>query len=347
MRGTIMRVLLGSGGFRTPERIAFLGGQMRKLFGPTQRILFIPYALADHDGYVSWIVQRGLDAGYPLVGIHTLRDPIAAIDEAQALFVGGGNTFRLLAELYRRNLLEPVRKRVRAGLPYLGVSAGCNVACPTIKTTNDMPITWPPSLDALGLVRFQVNAHYFTGQTHVKHEDGYVEHFGETRDERLGEFHQMNSTPVVGLWEGGTLWVEDGRVTLEGSAARIFRKGLPVVDVEAGAALEGLLDEDGPAVSYVVAATFTDAALAEAWLAWLHGGHLAQVIAAGAVDAEVIELEAAEGRSFEVRFHFPSRAALAYYQSEHAPRLREEGLRLFPVEKGVSYRRTVGVVSRR
>jgi dipeptidase E len=342
-----MRVLLGSGGIRTPERVAFLCAQMRKLFGAAGEILFVPYAGADHDGYVSWIQQRGLDAGYRLAGIHRFRDPVAAIAEAQALFVGGGNTFRLLAELYRRELLEPIRRRVRAGLPYLGVSAGSNVACPTIKTTNDMPITAPPSLDALGLVHFQVNPHYFTGQTHVKREEGYVEHFGETRDERLAEFHQLNSMPVVGLWEGGTLWVEDGRVTLEGSAARVFRKGLSAVDVAPGAQLQGLLAESGPLVSYTVEATFTDPALAESWLAWLHGGHLAQVVAAGALDAEVVEMESAAGRSFEVRFHFASREAFDHYQREHAGRLREEGLRLFPVEKGVTYQRRVGVVSRR
>src|SRR5580693_4981976 len=115
-----MRVLLGSGGYRTPERVAFLTSQMQKLFGPCDRVLFIPYALADHDAYVAWMVQRGLDAGYPLVGIHTLPDPVAAVREAAGLYVGGGNTFRLLGELYRRGLLEVIRERVRTGLPYLG-----------------------------------------------------------------------------------------------------------------------------------------------------------------------------------------------------------------------------------
>src|SRR5262249_46188143 len=146
-------------------------------FGQAGHVLFIPYALADHDGYVAMMRQRGLDAGYPLVGIHTLSDPVEAVLQAPALFVGGGNTFRLLGELYRRGLLEPIRRRVRAGMPYLGVSAGCNVACPTIKTTNDMPITSPPSLDALGLVSFQVNPHYFMGQTYIKHGDNFHEHF--------------------------------------------------------------------------------------------------------------------------------------------------------------------------
>jgi dipeptidase E len=341
-----MRVLLGSGGFRTPQRVAFLAEQMRPLFGQAGHVLFIPYALADHDGYVAMMRQRGLDAGYPLVGIHTLPDRVEAILQAPALFVGGGNTFRLLGELYRHGLLEPIRRRVRAGMPYLGVSAGCNVASPTIKTTNDMPITWPPSLEALGLVGFQVNAHYFTGQTYIKHGDDFQEHFGETRDERLAEFHQMNDTPVVGLWEAGTLWVEDGRITLAGAPARIFRKGLPALDVEPGARLDDLLARPGPPLAYTVAATFTDSALADAWLAWLHGGHLAQVIAAGALDAEVVELDAPEGRAFEVRYHFASRDTFDHYQRQHAPRLREEGLRLFPTDKGVVYRRTVGTVAR-
>jgi dipeptidase E len=131
---------------------------------------------------------------------------------------------------------------VRHDLPYLGVSAGTNVACPAIKTTNDMPIVQPPSLDALGLVSFQVNPHYFTGQTFVKGDDGsFHEHFGETRDDRLREFHEMNDTPVVGLWEAGLLRCEGGRVELSGASARVFRKGQTAVDVAPGTDLAGLL----------------------------------------------------------------------------------------------------------
>jgi dipeptidase E len=236
-----MRVLLGSGGFRTPERVALLAGEMKAFFGPVRRLLFLPYALRDHDGYVRTLVEKGLHAGYGLDGLHRHADPLRAVREAEAVFVGGGNTFRLLGELYRLGLIDALRERVRAGTPYLGISAGTNVACPTIKTTNDMPITWPPSLDALGLVPFQVNPHYFTGQVYVKGPDGYHEHFGETRDDRLREFHEMNDTPVVGLWEAGLLHVEGSGVRLSGAAARVFRKGQDPVDVAPGARLDELL----------------------------------------------------------------------------------------------------------
>lgn len=236
-----MRLLLGSGGFRTEERINFLVGQMRSFFGDIERILFVPYALKDHDAYVQTIMERGLNAGYALDGIHRYSDPQTAVRQAKGIFIGGGNTFRLLSDLYRFGLIELIRERVRDGLPYLGVSAGTNVACPTIKTTNDMPITMPPSLDALGLVPFQINPHYFTGQTYVKRDDDYHEHFGETRDDRIREFHEMNETPVVGLWEGGVLRIERGRLQLLGTPARIFCKGREPQDVEPGVFLDALL----------------------------------------------------------------------------------------------------------
>jgi dipeptidase E len=237
-----MRLLLGSGGFRTPERVGFLAEQMRTFFGPIERLLFVPYANQDHDGYVQTILDKQLHAGYALDGIHRHPDPQAAVRAAEAIYMGGGNTFRLLGELYRLGLLEVLRERVQGGLPYLGISAGTNVACPTIKTTNDMPITQPPSLDALGLVPFQVNPHYFTGQTYVKRDDRFHEHFGETRDDRIREFHGMNDTPVVGLWEGGLLRIEDRQVLLAGARARLFRKGQEPQDIEPGARLDALVE---------------------------------------------------------------------------------------------------------
>ena len=236
-----MRVLLGSGGFRTPERVATLADEMRSFFGPVRRLLFVPYALADYDADLRIVTERGLHAGYELDGLHRHAEPRQAVQEAEAVFVGGGNTFRLLDALYRLGLVEVIRERVGAEMPYLGISAGCNVACPTIKTTNDMPIVQPPSFAALGLVPFQVNPHYFVGPTFVPEGDGYRQHFGETRDERLREFHEINDTPVVGLWEGGILRCEGGSITLVGAAARVFRKGREPVDVDPGQDLGELL----------------------------------------------------------------------------------------------------------
>jgi dipeptidase E len=234
-------ILLGSGGFRTPERVAIWAEQMRSVLGSVRRVLFIPYALADHDGYLRVMIERGLNAGYPLDGIHRSADPVGAVHAAAAIFVGGGNTFRLLNALYQFELLDPIRERVRNGVPYLGISAGTNVACPTIRTTNDMPIVEPPSLDALGLVPFQVNAHYYAGLNYVRHGDEYIQHFGETRDDRLREFHEENTTPVVGLWEGGLLRIEGGKVQLIAAAARNFRRGESPTDVVAGTDLAPLL----------------------------------------------------------------------------------------------------------
>jgi dipeptidase E len=236
-----MRLLLGSGGYRTPERVSALAEQMRSFFGPIRRLLFVPYALADHDAYLRTMVERGLHAGYKLDGIHRHPEPRAAIRGADGLFVGGGNTFRLLDTLYRLDLIDLIRERVRAGLPYLGVSAGSNIACPTIQTTNDMPIVQPRSFDALGVVPFQINAHYHFGPTFLKHGDEYVQHFGETRDERLREFHEMNDRPVIALWEAGMLRCEGGRVLLIDTQARLFRKGHEPLDVDPGTELSEFL----------------------------------------------------------------------------------------------------------
>jgi dipeptidase E len=237
-----MRVLLGSGGFRTPVRVVLLREAMQRHFGEIRKLLFVPYALADHDGYVASTVQRGLDAGYHIDGIHTHTDPTRAVWEAEGIFIGGGNTFRLLKSLYDLELLDVIRAKVKAGLPYLGVSAGCNVACPTIRTTNDMPIVEPPSLQALGLVPFQVNPHYVHGPMSYQDAGGqYHVHFGETRDDRLREFHEENNIPVVGLWEAGLLHYDGQRLLLSATPARVFRPGEVPVDVEPGADLSALV----------------------------------------------------------------------------------------------------------
>ncbi|MCC7140193.1 MAG: dipeptidase PepE, partial [Planctomycetes bacterium] len=151
-----MRVLLGSGGLSTPERVEAWKAAFDAFLGPVRRVLFVPWALADHDGYVEKLVARGFAAGREVRSVHTARDPRRAVREAEAVFVGGGNTWRLLDRVQRAGLVPLLRARARAGMPYVGISAGTNLACPTIRTTNDMPIVEPRTADALGLVPFQV-----------------------------------------------------------------------------------------------------------------------------------------------------------------------------------------------
>ncbi len=190
-----------------------------------KRIAFAPFALADRDGYTERVRERFARMGIDVVQLKSARD----LDAVDALFVGGGNTFRLLKTMYDLSLLDPVRLRVRSGaLTYIGSSAGTNIASPTIKTTNDMPIVEPPSFDSLGLVAFQINPHYLDP-------DPSSTHKGETREERILQFLEENPTPVVGLREPTMLRIVDDAVTLVGTTtARLFRRGEPAVEVEPG-----------------------------------------------------------------------------------------------------------------
>lgn len=230
-----MRLLLGSGGIHaTEQRRALATREIRRHFAGVRRILLVPYALADHDAVLQRLEDSAFYRGFELDSMHRHDDAVAAVQGAEGLSVGGGNTFRLVRELYDRELIEAIRARVRDGCPYFGVSAGSNVACPTLQTTNDMPITQPPSFETLGLVSFQINPHYHAGPMFWQAAGEWVEHCGETRDERIREYHQLHDRPVVGLPEGAFLRVEDGRVTLVGAPARIFRRGQEPVDVEPG-----------------------------------------------------------------------------------------------------------------
>jgi len=157
------------------------------------------------------------------------------------VYVGGGNTFRLTTDLHRYGLLEPIRQRVAEGMPYMGVSAGTNVACPTMQTTNDMPIVMPPSFETLGLIPFQINAHYYPGQVWVQKEGAFLEHLGETRADRIREYHEMNSLPVLGLSEGTFLLREVGRYELRGGNAVLFRAGLPELELKANLDLADII----------------------------------------------------------------------------------------------------------
>lgn len=215
--------------------------------GEGKRVLFVPYALHDEAKYAAQARVRFEKMGYQLDSIHTMLTQTAedrsqtagvglnALEDYDAIFIGGGNTFRLLKALYDHNLLDAIRARVREGMPYIGSSAGSNVAGPTIRTTNDMPIVQPPSFDALGLVSFQINPHYLDADPNSTHK-------GETREERIVQFLEENETPVVGLREGAILRIENGRTLLKGSTgARIFGRGHEPFETLPGDYLDELL----------------------------------------------------------------------------------------------------------
>ena len=203
--------------------------------GSVSGVLFVPFALYDRDAYANNASERFQKMGYGLKSLHTVNDPQQALKDAEAIFIGGGNTFRLLKALYDANVLQTIRERVAEGMPYVGSSAGSNVAGPTIKTTKDMPIVQPPSFDALGLVPFQISPHF-------QDPDPNSTHMGETQEERILQFLEENETTVVGLREGAWLRVEAGRTMLKGSTgARVFCKGQTPIEVSPGSDLTELV----------------------------------------------------------------------------------------------------------
>ncbi|MCH2135204.1 MAG: dipeptidase PepE [Phycisphaerales bacterium] len=237
-----MRILLGSGGNRTQERQALWRSEAATLYGSVARVLFIPWAIVDHDGYEQKMNDLFEGTGITFESIHHADDPVEAVRSADGVYVGGGNTFLLARSLHHFGVIEAIRTRVlKEGLPYMGVSAGSNVACPTMQTTNDMPVVFPGSFETLSLVPFQVNAHYYPGAIWSKDEATFTEHFGETRQDRIAEFHQHNSRPVVGLREGAFLRCDETSVVLRGGRATVFFQGLPPVEQDAEADLSSLL----------------------------------------------------------------------------------------------------------
>lgn len=184
-----------------------------------KEVIFVPYALYDQDKYEAIASKRFAKMGFLLTSIHKANNPAKAVENAQAIFIGGGNTFRLLNKLYKVHTLAVIRRKVLHGMPYIGTSAGANIACPTIKTTNDMPIVYPPSFNALNLIPFQINVHY---SDPIKNST----HMGETREQRIKEFLEENDLPIVGLREGTWLRIENNSVRLKGKlGARIFEQG--------------------------------------------------------------------------------------------------------------------------
>lgn len=211
--------------------------EIRDFLGAVRSVWFVPFALRDRQAYGEKAKARLAAMGYtttPILESRDMQPPVAA----GAIFVGGGNTFRLLRDLWSSELLTVIAACVQAGIPYIGSSAGSIVAGPTIKTTKDMPVVQPPSFVSLNLVPFQISPHYLDP-------DPASTHMGETQEERIFQFLEENDAPVVGLRERALLRVENGSVLLKGSAgARIFRRGHAPVEARPGDTLDYLMARD-------------------------------------------------------------------------------------------------------
>lgn len=183
--------------------------------------VFIPYAAVtfSFDTYCEKVEERFAELGHHIKGIHTFNDPVKAIEKAEAIVVGGGNTWQLVRMMHDQKLMNPIRERAFNGTPYIGWSAGSNVACPTLRTTNDMPIIDPNGFDCINMIPFQINPHYLDANP-----EG---HGGETREQRIEEFLAINQNCyVAGLREGTMLKVENGNIDLLGDrSCRIFKYG--------------------------------------------------------------------------------------------------------------------------
>jgi dipeptidase E len=201
------------------------------------KALFIPYAAVtfSYDEYEARVAERFHEIGHDVVSIHRFSDPVTAVLEAEAIVVGGGNTWKLLKTIREQCLINPVRERVLAGIPYIGWSAGSNMACPTIRTTNDMPVVEPDSFSSFNLIPFQINPHYLDANP--------AGHAGETREQRIEEFIEVNpDLYVAGLREGTMLLMEDGEIRLAGPRQmRVFKKGQKPIELSSRDDLSFLL----------------------------------------------------------------------------------------------------------
>lgn len=201
--------------------LEYLLPELQLLFKDCKTVLFIPFARPSgisHDDYTAKASIAFAKINITLKGIHTFENQKEAIKNAEGFFTGGGNTFLLVTQLYKNDLMNVLAETIKKGTPYLGTSAGSNICGLTIQTTNDMPIIYPPSFQTLGLIPFNLNPHYLDP-------DNQSKHMGETRETRIKEFHAFNSIPVLGLREGSWLQVKGAKITLKGDLkARLFKQ---------------------------------------------------------------------------------------------------------------------------
>ncbi len=218
--------------------LEYLKDKVEEHFADANQIVFVPFARpggASHEEYFQFAKKFFDNIGKELVGIHNLSDMVNGLRSAEGIFTGGGNTFVLLKALYDNKLIKPLRDVIARGIPYMGTSAGSNILGATVQTTNDMPIVYPPSFEALGAVPFNINPHY-------QDPDPASQHMGETRETRIKEFLHFNSQVVTGLREGSFFKVADDVIALQGPfSVRIFEPGKEPYEVSSEEDLSFLL----------------------------------------------------------------------------------------------------------
>ncbi|MDA7558497.1 dipeptidase PepE [Flavobacteriaceae bacterium] len=217
------------------DYLEYLLKDLEELYKDIKDIIFVPYARPDgisHELYTKKVSAVFKRIKKSIKGLHEFKNPEEAIKNCEAIFVGGGNTFVLVNELQKNNLIDPIKKAVCAGVPYLGTSAGSNICGINMQTTNDMPIVYPTSFDTLGLIPFNINPHYLDIDLNNKH-------MGESRETRINEFHQFNNQTVIGLREGSFLRINGDIILLKGPhSARIFRPNKTAYELKTNDILE-------------------------------------------------------------------------------------------------------------
>lgn len=217
--------------------LEYLLNDLSVFFKNINTVTFIPYARPggiSHDDYTLKAKKAFKKINKHVIGLHEFKNPIEGIENSEAIFTGGGNTFVLVNQLYKNNLIQPLQDCINSGIPYLGTSAGSNICGLTMHTTNDMPIVYPPSFKTLSFVPFNINPHYLDPIPNSTH-------MGETRETRIKEFHAYNTQPVVGLREGSWLEVNDNEITLKGiHKARVFEYNKTPYEVDSETKLNAL-----------------------------------------------------------------------------------------------------------
>lgn len=219
------------------EYLEYILPELKVHFASCNSIVFIPFARPSgisHDDYTLKVKDTFAKINIEVKGLHEFEDPTDAIENAEGIFTGGGNTFLLVSQLYKFNVMNILAETIKKGTPYLGTSAGSNIAGLSMQTTNDMPIVYPPSFQTLGLLPFNLNPHYLDPDVHSKH-------MGETRETRIKEYHVYNNLPVLGLREGSWLDVKGDMIILKGTlTARLFRQNQPAEELETNTDLSKL-----------------------------------------------------------------------------------------------------------